>query len=35
MNEHLNPAPNIEGRLRHGILRVPEATYDARISFER
>ena len=29
MNEHQNPVPNIEGRLRHGILRVPEATYDA------
>ena len=29
MNEHQNPVPNIEGRLRHGILRVPEAMYDA------
>lgn len=29
MNEQHNSAPNIEGRLRHGILRVPEAAYEA------
>ena len=29
MNEQRNHAPSIEGRLRHGILRVPEAVYDA------
>lgn len=29
MNEQHNSVPNIEGRLRHGILRVPEAAYEA------